>query len=84
VVPVSLDQMKKEAIHQLIQIGQAIKAERKRRGLTQGELSQLSGVGINFVSQAESGKISIHAGKLIELLNALGMDLVVNAKRERD
>lgn len=80
----SADQMKKYIELRMSQIGQSIKIERKRRGLTQGELSKISGVGINFVSQAESGKVTLHTGKLIQLLNTLGLDLVVDAKRERN
>ena len=73
--------MKKDIEIKLKEIGQTIKTERKRRGLTQGELSKLSGVGINFVSQVESGKTTIHAGKLIQLMHVLGLDLVIDAKR---
>ena len=76
----SLELMKNAVENRLIEIGRTIRTERKRRGLTQGELAQVAGLGINFVNQVEAGKLSVHTGKLIQLLHSLGLDLVINAK----
>lgn len=74
--------MKNQVELRMRQIGQVIQAERKRHRLTQGELAKIAGLGINFVSQAESGKVSIHAGKWLLLLGALGLSLVIDEERK--
>ena len=59
-------------------IGVAIEAERKQRKLTQGQLADLSGASINFISQIERGKITAQIGKVIDVLQILGIQLVIN------
>jgi HTH-type transcriptional regulator/antitoxin HipB len=58
-------------------LGHAIKAERRKRKLTQTQLALLSNCNINFVSQVESGKISAQIGKVLNLLSVLGLELHV-------
>ena len=56
-------------------IGRCIRTERKRQGPIQGELADLCGVGITFVSQLENGKRSAEAGKVLDILTMLGVDV---------
>lgn len=58
-------------------LGDAIEAERKRRKLTQGRLADLSNTSINFISQIERGKKTAQIGKVIDVLQILGMQLVI-------
>ncbi len=58
-------------------LGDAIEAERKRRKLTQGQLADLSDTSINFISQIERGKKTAQIGKVIDVLQILGMQLVI-------
>lgn len=58
-------------------LGQAIAAERKRRRLTQTQLAELTNTSINFVSQVESGKKTAQMGKVIDILQILGLQLVI-------
>jgi HTH-type transcriptional regulator/antitoxin HipB len=58
-------------------LGEAIESERKRRKLTQGQLASLSGASINFISQIERGKKTAQIGKVIDVLQILGMQLVI-------
>ncbi len=55
--------------------GAAIRAERKRRGYTQTELAEFSGVGITFISQLERGKETAELGRALKVMATLGMDL---------
>jgi HTH-type transcriptional regulator/antitoxin HipB len=55
--------------------GAAIRAERKRRGYTQTELAEYSGVGITFISQLERGKETAELGRALRVMATLGMDL---------
>lgn len=67
--------MKKETVSQLKQLGQELKKERKRQGLTQTELGQLTGTSINFISQIEVGKASAQIGKVLRVMQVLGFEL---------
>ena len=58
-------------------LGEAIEAERKRRKLTQSQLADLSDTSINFISQIERGKKTAQIGKVIDVLQMLGMQLVI-------
>ena len=58
-------------------LGDAIEAERKRRKLTQSQLAALSHASINFISQIERGKKTAQMGKVIDVLQTLGMQLVI-------
>lgn len=62
---------------QTILLGQAIEAERKRRRLTQTQLADLTNTSINFVSQVERGKKTAQIGKVIDILQILGLQLVI-------
>lgn len=61
----------------ILTIGIAIAAERKRRRLTQTHLAELSNTSINFVSQIERGKRTAQIGKVIDILQILGLQLVI-------
>jgi HTH-type transcriptional regulator/antitoxin HipB len=58
-------------------LGKAIEAERRRRKLTQSQLADLSDTSINFISQIERGKKTAQIGKVIDVLQILGMQLVI-------
>jgi len=56
-------------------LGSLIRQERKKRGLTQTALGDLSGTSINFISQIEGGKDTAHIGKVLRVLQILGIQL---------
>lgn len=56
-------------------LGGLVRAERKRQGLTQTDLAAFAGVGVTFVSQLENGKQTVEMGKVIGVLETLGIDL---------
>ena len=57
-------------------LGNIIRAKRKRLGLTQTELAAYCGCSINFLSQLERGKPTAEIGKSITVINTLGIDLL--------
>ncbi len=61
----------------VIILGLAIETERKRRKLTQTQLAELSNTSINFVSQVERGKRTAQIGKVVDILQILGLQLVI-------
>ena len=61
------------------ELGAFVAKERKRQGITQLELSQAADVGRRFIVELESGKETIHAGKLLTVLATLGIDFSLTA-----
>ncbi len=55
-----------------MEIGSFVRHERKRLGLTQQQLADQSGVGLNFVYQLEKNKPSVQLDSLNLVLKSLG------------
>lgn len=59
-----------------IELGKAVRAQRKSIGLTQLEAADLAGCGPVFVYEVEAGKKStLQLGKLLDLLSVLDLHL---------
>jgi HTH-type transcriptional regulator / antitoxin HipB len=57
------------------QIGDAIRKKRRAIGMRQAELAALSGVGPRFLSELENGKPTAEIGRVLRVLQRLGLDL---------
>ncbi|MHC1763080.1 MAG: type II toxin-antitoxin system Y4mF family antitoxin [Verrucomicrobiia bacterium] len=66
-------------------IGQVVKSTRKRLGVTQKELALTSGTGLRFIIELEKGKATCQLGKVLTVLNTLGVQtkLIVPAIEDR-
>ena len=60
-----------------MEIGNFVRTERKRQGLTQQQLAARSGVGLNFVYQLEKNKASVQLDSVNQVLRALGYQIGV-------
>ena len=67
--------MKHEEQKTVLEIGQLVRAERKRQGVSQLQLAGLAGTGIRFISDLENGKGTIQVQKLLKVVQALGLGL---------
>ena len=63
------------------ELGEFIAIERKRQGVTQLQLSQAADVGRRFVVEAEAGKETVQAGKLLKLLDTLGISVALTTPK---
>lgn len=64
-------------------LGDIVKRERKKRGITQSELGAFAGTGINFVYGLENGKTGLRISKVLDVLKVLGLQLnIVYGKGE--
>ena len=63
-------------------IGDYIKQERKRVGLTQEEFAIRSGLGLRFVRELEQGKETVRLDKVNQALAMFGKEAVPGAKEE--
>jgi HTH-type transcriptional regulator / antitoxin HipB len=62
------------------QIGAAVRGARERMGLTQAELARRAAVGLKFLYELESGKDTLRADKVLDVLDVLALELVVTPK----
>ncbi|WP_405166331.1 helix-turn-helix domain-containing protein [Nocardia sp. NBC_01499] len=61
---------------QLVQLGAALRKARIDAGLTQDQLGELAGVSRQLVSRAETGSPRGEIGRVIQVVSALGLQLV--------
>ena len=61
-------------------LGEAIRLRRKELHYTQAYLAEFTGFSVSFISDLERGKATAETGKAIDLINLLGMDLLVEKR----
>lgn len=61
-------------------LGNAIRLRRKKLKYTQGYISEITGFSVSFLSDLENGKQTVEIGKTIEVINLLGLDILVEAR----
>jgi len=61
------------------EIGAFVAKTRKAQGVSQLELSQAADTGRRFIVELEGGKDTIRAGKLLKVLDTLGIDITLTA-----
>ena len=59
------------------EIGQMVRDSRKRLGVTQMDLALTSGTGLRFVIDLEKGKETCQIGKVLTVLNTLGIRIAL-------
>jgi HTH-type transcriptional regulator/antitoxin HipB len=55
-------------------IGASVKAKRRVLKLRQADLAAAAGVGVRFLIELEDGKPTAQLGKILAVLDALGLD----------
>jgi len=63
------------------ELGNVIRARRKALGITQAELSDLSGISVRTIVEIESGGNSISLKRLLPVLATLGLRLSIAVAR---
>jgi len=61
-------------------LGQIIKHKRKSLKLTQSEVAMSCGVGLRFLSDLENGKPTCQMGKVLLVIETLGLMIVIDEK----
>jgi HTH-type transcriptional regulator / antitoxin HipB len=64
-------------------IGNSIRAKRKADKLTQADAAALCGVGTRFLGELERGKETAEIGKVLRILQGLGLELQITIKGVR-
>jgi HTH-type transcriptional regulator / antitoxin HipB len=63
-------------------LAREVSARRRMLGLRQAELAELAGTSARFVYDVERGKPSLRLDKLIDLLDILGLEIILSRKGE--
>lgn len=66
------------------EIGSTIKANRKAMGVTQKDLALTSGTGLRFIIELEKGKPTSQIGKVLTVLQTLGIQLTLSSPTVRE
>jgi HTH-type transcriptional regulator/antitoxin HipB len=66
------------------ELGALVRARRKAIGATQVELAALADVGPRFVVELERGKATLELGKVLRVLDRLGLQLSARGREEPD
>jgi transcriptional regulator with XRE-family HTH domain len=65
-------------VRNIKQLGAVSKLVRQSQSLVQETAGLLSGNGLTFISQFENGKETVEIGRVLNLLEQLGIDLEIN------
>ncbi len=63
------------------QIGELVRKVRKSMGITQRDVALTSGTGIRFIIEMEKGKATCQLGKVLTVLQALGIQIEFRSKK---
>lgn len=64
----------------VISLGSAIKERRKELNYTQKFLSEVTGLSSSFISDLEHGKETTEIGKVLFLINILGLNFILEKR----
>ena len=67
-------------LHTPQDIASLVKKRRKELGYTQSQVAAFCGVGNRFFSELENGKETLQLGKVMKVINILGLDLTVKER----
>ncbi len=65
-------------------IGEYIRQERKKLGLTQEDFAMRSGLGLRFIRELETGKETVRMDKVNQALAMFGMEAVPGRKENEE
>lgn len=64
-------------------LGRLVARNRRRHGLSQEELAALVGIDRQYLSELERGKVTRHLARLIDVLDAIGLELTAEPRTVR-
>lgn len=67
-------------VNDSVSLGQAIRNRRKELSYTQKYISEVTGFSMSFLSDLENGKPTCEIGKMLHIMNMLGLNLNVEAR----
>jgi HTH-type transcriptional regulator/antitoxin HipB len=77
------DSARETLIRSTTELGEAARAQRKALGLKQTDIAGVGGTGNRFIVDLENGKPTIQLQKTLDILDLLGLEVVVRLKTPR-
>jgi HTH-type transcriptional regulator / antitoxin HipB len=71
------------AVRSSAELGAVVRAQRRRLALRQLDIAGLGNTGNRFIVNLENGKPTVQLQKVIDIMDLLGLELVVRSKRGR-
>lgn len=71
-----------EVVRTSQELGETIRKARKNAGLNQTEAAALCNVGLRFISELENGKPTAELGKILQVINGLGLQLTLKLRTQ--
>lgn len=68
------------ALRSSAELGAIVRAQRKQLALTQIDIAGLGNTGNRFIVDLESGKPTVQLQKVLDIMELLGLELVVRAR----
>jgi transcriptional regulator with XRE-family HTH domain len=69
-----------QVVREIAELGQQVRAHRKKQGLRIDDAAALNGVSVDLLSRLENGIGSIRTDKLLAVLDGLGLALIIAPK----
>jgi HTH-type transcriptional regulator / antitoxin HipB len=82
-LPVGNPQGAETPIRSSVELGAVIREQRKRLALKQLDLAGLGNTGNRFIVDLENGKPTVQLQKVLDLMDLLGLEVVVRTKASR-
>lgn len=67
-------------IQSIAELGKIVRRRRKQMGISQADLSGMTGLGNRFIVDLEKGKPTIQFEKVLLILSLLGIDLIAKGR----
>ena len=76
--------MSQETIQDCAALGRKVRELRRAQKVTQAQLAGLANTGIRFISDLENGKETCHIGKMLRVLETLGVDMLIRSPYDKE
>ena len=76
--------MGKNIIQNTAELGQKVRELRRAQKITQAQLAGLANTGIRFISDLENGKETCHIGKVLRVIETLGVDMLIRNPYDKE
>ena len=71
-------------IQDTVELGRKVRELRRAQKITQAQLAGLANTGIRFISDLENGKETCHIGKVLRVLEMLGVDMLIRNPYDKE
>ena len=76
--------MGKNIIQNTANLGRKVRELRRAQKITQAQLAGLANTGIRFISDLENGKETCHIGKVLRVIETLGVDMLIRNPYDKE